>query len=133
MADQLNLSVLTPDGAKYEGSINGVVMPGVLGSFEVRKNHAPIVSTLEIGVVRVKTDNEEIKMAISGGTAEVNANKVVLVVESAEKVDEIDRERAENAKERALKHLSDTEKDKQRARRALARAENRLKLLIAQR
>lgn len=133
MADQLNLSVLTPDGAKYEGSINGVVMPGVLGSFEVRKNHAPIVSTLEIGVVRVKTDNEEIKMAISGGTAEVNANKVVLVVESAEKVDEIDRERAEKAKERALKHLSDTEKDKQRARRALARAENRLKLLIAQR
>lgn len=133
MADQLNLSVLTPDGAKYEGSINGVVMPGALGSFEVRKNHAPIVSSLEIGVVRIKTDNQEIKMAISGGTAEVNANKVVLVVESAEKVDEIDQERAIKAKERALKNLSDTEKDKQRARRALARAENRLKLLIAQR
>lgn len=129
MAD-IKVHILTPDGARFEGDATGVVMPGVLGSFEVRHNHAAIVSTLEIGQVKVKSEKEETFFAISGGTIEAADNEVSLVVESAERVDQIDRERAEKAKERALQRLNDNDMDKVRAQRALERAENRLKLLI---
>jgi F-type H+-transporting ATPase subunit epsilon len=68
--------------------------------------------------------------AISGGTIEVNANVVSLIVETAESIDEIDKSRAEEAKERAIANLHDSDKDRERAKIALAKAENRLKLHI---
>ena len=126
----IQVHILTPDGARFEGEASGVVMPGVLGSFEVRQKHANLVSTLEVGQVKVKTADREVFFAISGGTVEVSNNHVSLVVESAETVDEIDRERAEKAKERALARLTDKDMDRSRAKRALERAENRLKLLL---
>lgn len=127
----IQVNILTPDGSKYKGEALGVIVPGVLGSFEVRHNHAPIVSTLDVGPVHLKTDKKAVHYAISGGTIEVNANVVSLIVESAETAEEIDKARAEEAKQRALANLHDTEKDTTRAKRALARAENRLKLLLA--
>jgi F-type H+-transporting ATPase subunit epsilon len=126
----IQVNILTPDGAKYNGEATGIIVPGVLGSFEVRHNHAPIVSTLEVGPVRLKTDNKIMLYAISGGTIEVNANVVSLIVETAESIDEIDKSRAEEAKERAIANLHDSDKDRERAKIALAKAENRLKLHI---
>lgn len=127
----IQVNILTPDGSKYKGEAEGIIVPGVLGSFEVRHNHAPIVSTLEVGPVLLKADRKATNYAISGGTIEVNANVVSLIVESAETAEEIDKHRAEEAKKRALANLHDTDKDASRAKRALARAENRLKLLLA--
>jgi F-type H+-transporting ATPase subunit epsilon len=127
----IQVNILTPDGSKYNGEAEGIIVPGVLGSFEVKHNHAPIVSTLEVGPVQLKTNKKTIPYAISGGTIEVNANAVSLIVETAESLDEIDKARAEEAKERAIANLNDSDKDAIRAKRALARAENRLKLLLA--
>jgi F-type H+-transporting ATPase subunit epsilon len=127
----IQVNILTPDGSKYNGEAEGIIVPGVLGSFEVKHNHAPIVSTLEVGPVQLKTNKKTIPYAISGGTIEVNANVVSLIVETAESLDEIDKARAEEAKERAIANLNDSDKDAIRAKRALARAENRLKLLLA--
>lgn len=127
----IQVNILTPDGSKYKGEAEGIVVPGVLGSFEVKYNHAPIVSTLEVGPVQLKTEKKTIPYAISGGTIEVNNNVISLIVETAESIEDIDRTRAEEAKDRALANLNDSEKDAIRAKRALARAENRLKLLLS--
>lgn len=127
----IQVNILTPDGSRYNGEAEGIVVPGVLGSFEVKYNHAPIVSTLEVGPVQLKTDKKTIPYAISGGTIEVYNNVISLIVETAESIEDIDKARAEEARDRALANLNNSEKDAIRAKQALARAENRLKLLIS--
>lgn len=75
--------ILTPNGALFEGDVTGVQMPGVMGSFEVKANHAPIVSALEKGNVLIRTaGNGDMNYTISGGFVEVNHNKLTLLAES---------------------------------------------------
>lgn len=121
--------ILTPEGTVFDGDITGMQVPGSEGSFEVKVNHAPILSTLDIGKVRIRhTDNPDEFFAISGGFLELNDNKLTLLAETAEAQDEIDVERAREAKERAEKRLDDPEEevDKKQAEKALRRAEVRL-------
>jgi F-type H+-transporting ATPase subunit epsilon len=76
--------ILTPQGPLFEGEVTGVQMPGELGSFEVKYNHAPIVSTLEKGSVLIRMKSEADKtFSISGGFVEVNQNMLTLIAESA--------------------------------------------------
>ena len=93
------------------------------------KDHAPLMSTIEIGILSVKKDNEIIHFTSGGGTIEVLNNEILILLDSLEKVDEIDVERAELAKQRAeerlaKKHIEDI--DVVRAEVALKRALNRL-------
>lgn len=75
--------ILTPEGTPYEGEVTGVQMPGSQGSFEVKANHAPIVSTLDEGVVLVrKSVGGNTNYRISGGFVEVSNNKLTLLAES---------------------------------------------------
>jgi len=74
--------ILTPEGSIFEGDVTGVKMPGTLGSFEVKANHAPIVSTLEEGDVLVRKSEGETNYKISGGFVEVAENKLTLLAES---------------------------------------------------
>lgn len=123
--------LLTPTGSLFDGDVTGVQVPGVMGSFEVKTLHADIISTLEIGRILVrKADGEDQLFALSGGFVEVHNNKLNLLAEAAEPVEEIDVERAKEAKKRAQKRLESDDKDidKERARKALKRAENRIKL-----
>lgn len=133
MINSLEAQILTPEGALFDGEVTGVRMPGAEGSFEVKPMHAPIISTLQPGLIVVrKTDGQELKYAVSGGLAEVHNNMLNLLAESAEPVSEIDLERAKDAKERAKKRLkesaTDNSIDRERAEKAKARAENRIKL-----
>lgn len=123
--------LLTPTGSLFDGDVTGVQVPGVMGSFEVKTLHADIISTLEIGRILVrKADGEDQLFALSGGFVEVHNNKLNLLAEAAEPVEEIDVERAKEAKKRAQKRIESDDKDidKERARKALKRAENRIKL-----
>jgi F-type H+-transporting ATPase subunit epsilon len=79
-----NAQILTPNGSLFEGEVSGVKLPGTKGSFEVKANHAPIVSTLEKGNVLVRKADGDITYAISGGFVEVNNNKLTLLAESIE-------------------------------------------------
>lgn len=79
-----NAQILTPNGSLFEGEVSGVKLPGTQGSFEVKANHAPIVSTLEKGNVLVRKADGDITYAISGGFVEVNNNKLTLLAESIE-------------------------------------------------
>jgi len=74
--------ILTPEGSLFEGDVTGVKMPGTQGSFEVKANHAPIVSTLEEGDVLVRKAEGETNYKISGGFVEVAENKLTLLAES---------------------------------------------------
>ncbi|MCR9132765.1 MAG: ATP synthase F1 subunit epsilon [bacterium] len=74
--------ILTPNGSLFEGEVTGVQMPGVMGSFEVKANHAPIVSALEKGKVLIRQGSEEINVNISSGFVEVANNKLTLLAES---------------------------------------------------
>lgn len=103
---ELNLEIITPSKKAYSGTVQSVTVPGTLGSFQILFNHAPILSSLEIGEMKVvDSSNNESHYAVSGGTVEVLDNKVLVLAESFEKTDEINVERANQAKERAQKRL----------------------------
>ena len=86
----MNLEILTPDRKLYSGEVYGVQMPGVSGSFEVLEKHAPLVSALKAGRVKVLKDknNHVSFFDIQGGFVEVLNNKVTVLVEGAVAVDE---------------------------------------------
>ena len=74
--------ILTPNGSLFEGEVSGVQMPGAMGSFEVKANHAPIVSALDKGTVLVRKADGDVNYNISGGVVEVAKNKLTLLAES---------------------------------------------------
>jgi len=79
----MKIEIITPDKKIFEGEIKSVRVPGKKGSFQVLKDHAPIISTLEKGLVRmVDLENTEIIYEISGGVIEVKANKIILLADS---------------------------------------------------
>ena len=81
----MNLEILTPERKLYSGEVFGVQMPGISGSFEVLDKHAPLVSALKAGRVKVLKDKQQhsIFFDIQGGFVEVLNNKVTVLVEGA--------------------------------------------------
>jgi F-type H+-transporting ATPase subunit epsilon len=79
----MKIEIITPDRKVFEGEIKSVRVPGKKGSFQVLKDHAPIVSTLENGaVIMVDMDGNESIYEINGGVIEVKANKIILLADS---------------------------------------------------
>ncbi len=78
----MQLDILTPDKKVFSGEVNSVSVPGAKGSFEVLNNHAPIISTLEKGLVKLAGKEGKMEFTISGGVIEVLNNKVVVLAES---------------------------------------------------
>ncbi len=79
----MKIEIITPDKKIFEGEIMSVRVPGKKGSFQVLKDHAPIISTLENGSVRmVDLNNNEIIYEIGGGVIEVKANKIIVLADS---------------------------------------------------
>ena len=78
----MKIEIITPDKKIFEGDIKSVRVPGKKGSFQVLKDHAPIISTLESGfVIIVDTDGKEIRYEIDSGVIEVKANKIILLAD----------------------------------------------------
>ena len=78
------LEIITPDTKVYEGEVKLVQVPGSKGSFQILNNHAPIISTLDAGVVRVIDKNDRTTTYnISGGVVEVKNNRIMVLAESA--------------------------------------------------
>ena len=79
----MKIEIITPEKKIFEGEIKSVRVPGKKGSFQVLKDHAPIISTLEKGSVgMVDQENNEIKYEINGGVIEVKANRIILLADS---------------------------------------------------
>ena len=125
------LEVITPDRSIFRGEATSLSAPGTNGGFQILYDHAPFLSTLEVGRMTIKnTDGSDFVIATSGGFVEVRRNRVVVLVEAAERADEIDVERARAARERAEQrlHMRDIQIDLARAELALMRARNRLRV-----
>jgi F-type H+-transporting ATPase subunit epsilon len=79
----MKIEIITPDNRIFDGDIKSVRVPGKKGSFQVLKDHAPIISTLENGpVIMVDQEDKETIYEISGGVIEVKSNKIILLADS---------------------------------------------------
>ncbi len=124
------LDIVTAERVVYSKEVNSVVAPGTEGELGILPHHSTLMTTLTGGELRINEGGEEILMAISGGFLEVRPDRIIVLADSAERDDEIDLSRAEEAKLRAEERLSQpaTELDKTRAEAALHRSLIRLKV-----
>ncbi len=128
------LEIVTPQKNVFSGSVESFSAPGTSGGFQILHNHAPFLTTITIGEVKLRNaDGNELAYSTSGGFVEVSNNTVTFLADTAERKDEVDIERAKAAKMRAEERLRKREEDINiaRARAALARAINRLRITDA--
>ncbi len=97
----LQCQIVTQDKSLYEGPADLVLAPGSEGELGILPNHAPLLTTLSLGVIRIRHDGEELVFTISGGVLEVRPEIVTVFADVGERIDEIDEARAEAAKARA--------------------------------
>lgn len=124
------LEIITPSKIVFKEAATSLSAPGVEGNFQILYDHAPFLSALEVGEIKVKDKSgNDTHYATSGGFVEVNNNHVVVLADSAEKSSEIDVGRAKAAKARAEERIHAKQEliDEERARAALMRAVNRLR------
>jgi F-type H+-transporting ATPase subunit epsilon len=101
----LHLEIVTPEKIAYEGDVDSVQLPGSEGELGVLPHHAPLVSTLGAGELRLRTAGNDEYFAIVGGFLQVLPDKVVVMAESADMASEIDLERAQEARRKAEQTL----------------------------
>jgi F-type H+-transporting ATPase subunit epsilon len=123
---KMRLDIVTPERKLYSEEVEMVITRAAEGDIGILPKHAPLVSTLEATVVRIKKEGIEEKVAVSGGFLEVRPDQVTILADTAEFPREIDITRAERAKTRAEQRLAESKEDMIRAKAALMRAVNRL-------
>ena len=132
MAKKFKTEIVTPEKIVFSEEIESLVIPAERGYLGVLAGHAPLLANLQPGEITIKgSPKGELHFATSGGFMEVTPGKAVLLTESAEEVGAIDIARAEESKKRAQERLATAagkDVDKGRAKAALERALNRLKL-----
>jgi F-type H+-transporting ATPase subunit epsilon len=127
----IKLDIVTAERAVYSEEVDMLIAPGVEGQLGILPHHTPLMTTLQPGELRIKKGGEEVSLAISGGFLEVRPDRVVVLADAAERVEEIDMARAEAAKHRAQERLAGRgapETDETRAEAALRRSLARLKV-----
>jgi F-type H+-transporting ATPase subunit epsilon len=101
----IRCEIVSQDRMVYEGDVDIVIAPGIQGEMGILPNHAPLLSTLKFGFLKVRTQGREEVFTISGGILEVTPKLVTVLADSAENVAEIDVSRAMAAKQRAEEML----------------------------
>ena len=108
----LLLEIVTPERLAYSDTVDSVQLPGVEGELGVLPHHAPLVSMLGVGELRIRKGGSEESFAIAGGFLQVRPDRVVVMAETADLASEIDLEKAQEARreaERALEGASPTD------------------------
>lgn len=121
----IKLEIVTPERLVFDETVDGVTLPGAEGELGVLPHHAPLVSTLGIGELRIRSGGTEDYFAIAGGFVQVLPDKVVVMAETADLSSEIDLEKAQAARqdaERALESGYNEGVDLSAARAALQAA-----------
>jgi F-type H+-transporting ATPase subunit epsilon len=129
----MHIDIVTPEKITFQGDIKEIMAPGIEGEFGVLPGHAPFATVLKAGVVTIINNSgaEEI-IAVSGGYVEVESGKVILLVETAERSEEIDAERAKrklDEKERLLKGKSAKDIDFDKIQASLLKEIARMKAI----
>ena len=127
----MRLDVVTPERVICSCEVDAVIAPGVEGQLGILPHHAPLITMLQPGELTWRKDNIETCIAIYGGFLEVRPDRVIVLADAAERAEDIDATRAEEAKRRAEQALADrkvSEVDKAQAEAALRRSLVRLKV-----
>jgi F-type H+-transporting ATPase subunit epsilon len=126
--ERIALEIVTPDRRLIAEDVDSVVLPSVNGYLGVLPGHAPLLARMQIGELELLAGGKKQRFAVTGGYAEVLQHAVNILATAAERLDEIDVERARQAEERARKRLKGDpgEVDFARAEASLARALNRI-------
>jgi F-type H+-transporting ATPase subunit epsilon len=129
------LEIVTAERVVFSDDVDVVVAPGVEGQLGILPHHAPLMTMLLPGELLVRKGGEEFALAISGGFLEVRPDRIIILADAAERVDEIDVARAEAAKQRAEERLRtrSPEVDMAQAEAALHRSLARLKVVARRR
>ncbi|PSB19395.1 F0F1 ATP synthase subunit epsilon [filamentous cyanobacterium CCP2] len=126
----LTVRVIAPDKTVWDSSAEEVILPSTTGQLGILTGHAPLLSALDIGVMRVRTNKDWSSIALMGGFAEVENDEVIILVNGAERGDVIDREKARAAYSEAETRLGQVRSSGSRqeliqAEKALRRARAR--------
>jgi F-type H+-transporting ATPase subunit epsilon len=127
----LHLEIVTPERVAYEDDVDMVICPGSEGELGILPHHAPLLSTLGFGELRIRKGGSEEYFAIAGGFVQVRPDKVVVMAETADLASEIDLEAAQAARreaERALEEGFTESADLARARASMERALLRIRV-----
>jgi F-type H+-transporting ATPase subunit epsilon len=127
----LRLEIVTPERRAYADDVDSVVCPGIDGELGILPHHAPLLSTLGYGELRIRKGGQEEFFAIAGGFLQVRPDKVVVMAETADMASEIDLEAAEHARREAERVIAEgfaEPADLARARASMERALLRIRV-----
>ena len=126
----LRLEIITAERQVFADDVNVVVAPGIEGELGILPHHAPLMTMIKPGELLIRKDSEETYMSVSGGFLEIRPDKTIILADACERAEEIDIERAEEAKRRAEERLKThpPDVDMAQVQAALLRSLARLKV-----
>lgn len=127
----IKCDIVTVERLVYSDEVDMVVAPGIMGTLGILPHHAPLITALQAGELRLKKGEEEEIFAVSGGYIEVRPDRVIIMANTAERADEIDEARAEAARQRAEQLLKEKPPDIDRAAIEGALRRSRVRLKVA--
>lgn len=110
----LTVRVITPDKTVWDGDVQEVILPSISGQLGILSGHAPLLTALDTGVMRVRPGKDWLNIVVVGGFAEVDANEIKVLVNSAELAENIDKETARQDFDRARTRLDEANKSSDR-------------------
>ena len=128
MDKSFELEIVTPISTVKHNDVSHLRAPSVNGLFGVLRGHIESVIALDIGEIKITTQDKIIRYSTSGGFADINKNKVLLVLETAESNEDIDIKRAEESLEKYTKLLKDGSSDIEKAKSSIKKAKNRISI-----
>ena len=131
MSDDLILEIVTPEKVAFTGKVEEVTIPGTEGEFGVLRGHEALLTSVDIGELNFTMDGKKTYYAINTGFAEVTGEKVTVLIETAERSDSIDKDRALRAKQNAEARLAQIAKEHveyEKINLALTRAITRIRV-----
>jgi F-type H+-transporting ATPase subunit epsilon len=110
----LHISIIAPDRTVWDSNAEEVILPSSTGQLGILRDHAPLLTALDIGVMRVRTDKEWTPIVLMGGFAEVENNELTILVNGAEEASSIDKEEAQKELEEMTARFNEAETSKER-------------------
>ena len=128
MSNKIEINIITPTETLEYTNVEYLRAPSTEGLFGVLPGHIPSIIALDIGEIKISTSDKALYFATSGGFADIDNDKIVLVLETAEESSQIDLKRAEQSLDRSKKYLDDKSNDMNRALDSIKRAKNRISI-----
>nr|YP_009293625.1 ATP synthase CF1 epsilon subunit [Rhodymenia pseudopalmata]AOM64307.1 ATP synthase CF1 epsilon subunit [Rhodymenia pseudopalmata] len=128
----LNIRVIAPDRTVWDANAEEVILPSSTGQLGILKGHIPLLTALDIGVMRVRINKEWKPIILLGGFAEIKNDKITILVNGAEAISEIDLSTAQNNLDKAIQLLTEAEssKDKIEATQSVRKARAKVQAAI---